>query len=101
MASRKPKTGKAKSRPSTSPAPPKKPPSKPPAAASPAAPPPGDRYDRHRAGARDRSAKMSRAGRDIGPIPKPLNPERRARGLASLRAFALEYFPERFPLAFS
>lgn len=39
--------------------------------------------------------------KEIGPLPPVADPERRGRGEASLEAFCLEYFPDRFNLAFA
>lgn len=59
------------------------------------------RYGRHKEAAGQRQRDESRSGRDIGPIPPVANPERRARCRLNLQAFADEYFPERFYLAWS
>lgn len=57
-------------------------------------------YDQHRESMAERSRTRSEAGREIGPLPAIADPERRARGAESLRAFCVEYFPGRFTLAF-
>ncbi len=51
--------------------------------------------------AAEHSRKDSANLRDIGPLPKVAKPARRKRAAKSLRAWALTYFPERFPLPFS
>lgn len=51
--------------------------------------------------ARLRRRAMSSAAQDIGAIPKPEDPERRAAALADFKAFLLTYFPQRFYLEFS
>jgi hypothetical protein len=50
---------------------------------------------------RERNAVASRSGRDIGPLPDPVDPARKKRALDSFRAFCEAYFPERFTLAWS
>lgn len=64
-----------------------------------AAPAPGD-YDRHRREAAARIARLSRAGRDIGPIPPVRDPERKRRALADFRLFCGAYLPATFHLPF-
>lgn len=66
-----------------------------------AAPPAGSSYDRKREAERDRQAKISRSGRDIGPVPQVVDPKRRAKGEKSLRFFCEAYFPQRFDLGWS
>ena len=61
----------------------------------------GAGYAKHKEQAAERSSKLSRAGRDIGPIPDVVDPERRRRAEASLVFFAETYFPEIFYLRFS
>jgi hypothetical protein len=57
-----------------------------------------DRYKDQQAGiSRERSA----AGREIGPLPKVVNPRRKARCKRSLRHFCETYLKARFPLAWS
>lgn len=63
--------------------------------------PPSSGYERHRERMAQRSAEQSRSGRDIGPVPKVADPERRERCRLDLRAFALTYFPDLFVLEFS
>lgn len=50
---------------------------------------------------RERNAKQSRSGRDIGPIPEVVDPKRKAKAKESLRVFLESYFPQRFKLAWS
>lgn len=50
---------------------------------------------------RERQAELSRAGRDISPIPPVANPSRRAASLADLKIFLETYFPETFSLRWS
>lgn len=70
-----------------------------------AAGPTGDKdqsaYAKQKERARKRQAKISAAGRDIGPIPPVADPKRRKKCLASLEAFGRTYFPERFYLKLS
>lgn len=58
-------------------------------------------YDRHRDAMAARSRARSAAGREIGELPAVVDPERRDRGMGSLRCFALDYFPGRFFWPFS
>lgn len=58
-------------------------------------------YTKHREDMAERQAEKSRAGRDIGPIPMVVNPDRRLRCERSLLDFLTEYFPYRFPYPFS
>lgn len=73
-------------------------PPKPPAppASRPATPERDAAYEAHKARARDRNATISRAGRDIAPIPPIGNPERRARCERDARAFLETYFGAKF-----
>lgn len=48
-----------------------------------------------------RQAAITKAGQDIGPIPKIVNPGRRRRGINSFGYFCRTYFPEAFTLAWS
>ncbi len=52
------------------------------------------------ANVKERSAKIdaerSRLGRDIGPLPKVVDPARRKRSAGNLEIFCREYFPELF-----
>jgi hypothetical protein len=69
------------------------------------APPPVAQPAGDYAAYRDRQAAISRArsvkGREIGPLPEVVDPERKARCLASSLEFDRTYFPRRFRLAFS
>lgn len=58
-------------------------------------------YTAHRERAARRGRKLSRSGRDIGPLPPVANKRRRSAAEKSLRAFCESYFPHRFPLAWS
>jgi hypothetical protein len=51
--------------------------------------------------ARDRSADLSLAGRDIGDLPTVANPPRRQRAERDFRFFCESYFPFTFTLAWS
>lgn len=51
--------------------------------------------------AKERSAAISAAGRDIGAIPPIANPARRAAADRSFRAFCESYFPQKFALKWS
>ncbi len=57
--------------------------------------------DAHRNAMAKRSRDDNEDVREIGPLPAVVDPERRARGEASLEAFAKEYFPGRFKLAWA
>lgn len=61
----------------------------------------GDPYEKVKEAARARAAKVSLAGRDIGEIPPVEDPQRRARALASFRAFCECYYPDVFYLPWS
>lgn len=58
-------------------------------------------YEKHKARMRDRSEANSRKGRDIGPIPGIVNPDRRAACEFDLTLYLTTYFPNRFNLAWS
>jgi hypothetical protein len=58
-------------------------------------------YERQRERVARRQSDQSRAARDIGPIPKVVNPTRKAAAGKSLRVFAETYFPDLFTLAWS
>jgi hypothetical protein len=51
--------------------------------------------------ARARSAEVSESGRDIGPIPRIADPDRRAEASGSLLRFLEIYLPETFTLPWS
>ncbi|MCE9618441.1 MAG: phage terminase large subunit family protein [Planctomycetes bacterium] len=59
----------------------------------------GEDYEVHRQREAQRSRDKSRSGRDIGPIPPCLNPERRAACSKSLKLFCETYFRAIFYLA--
>ena len=50
---------------------------------------------------RDRGNERTFISQDIGEIPPPKNPARRAAALANYGVFLKTYFPHRFPLAWS
>jgi hypothetical protein len=58
-------------------------------------------YEEIKEAARERSAAASQSGRDIAPLPKVVDPERRARAAESLEEFCRTYFPETFYLEWS
>lgn len=58
-------------------------------------------YEAHKERARRRQAEASRSGRDIGDLPAPENPKRRAAALKRLRKFYETYFPGTFYLKWS
>ncbi len=58
-------------------------------------------YERHRERAAARSSEASRSNRDIGPIPAPVDPERRERCRLDLRLFCETYFSDVFRLKWS
>jgi hypothetical protein len=59
------------------------------------------RYDRRRAKTDARDKEASRAGRDIGEIPPPAKPKRKAASRKSFQRFAETYLPQTFTLAWS
>jgi hypothetical protein len=61
----------------------------------------GDNYNRHRKRQGNKSREQSTEARDIGVIPKVVNPKRRAACARDLRKYLLTYYPESFPLPFS
>lgn len=63
--------------------------------------PEADRYRERVAKDIKRLNDQSKAGRDIGPIPKVAKPRRRSGCKRDLRRFCLTYFALTFPLAFS
>lgn len=71
---------------------------KPPQAPAPAAPANPRDYEAHKARARDRNARLSRSGRDIGPIPPVADKARRERCERDLLAFLNTYFGHIFTL---
>ena len=48
-----------------------------------------------------REAEVSRLGREIGPVPEVVNPERRENCREDFREFCERYFPQTFELAWS
>ena len=58
-------------------------------------------YERHKAAAARRQADLSRAGREIGPLPPVVDPERRKRCEADFLTWCKTYFPATFRLPFS
>lgn len=70
-----------------------------------AAPDPDDAdkgaYEKKKLREAARQRKLSKAAREIGPIPPVAHPERKARALAAFQAFCESYFPKRFLLAWS
>lgn len=58
-------------------------------------------YERLKEHAARRTREISAAGRDIGPIPAPIDPDRRAAAVASFRVFCETYFAAWFPWAWS
>jgi len=77
------------------------PPKKPLAPASPPANQPTDRGQAHRDREAARRREISKSVKEVGPLPGVVNPARKARGRKSLQAFAEEYFPRRFKMAFA
>ncbi|HOM77233.1 MAG TPA: hypothetical protein PLE88_12020, partial [Anaerohalosphaeraceae bacterium] len=61
----------------------------------------GRSYDEIREAARLRNAELARAGQDIGQIPAVVNPDRKAKAMASFKYFCEVYFPEVFYLTWS
>lgn len=57
----------------------------------------GDSYNRHRKRQGNKSREQSTEARDIGIIPKVVNPKRRAACARDLRKYLLTYYPESFP----
>ena len=58
-------------------------------------------YEAHKERTRSRSIALSRAGRNIGPLPAVVDPERKAACEHDFRAFCERYFPATFHLAWS
>lgn len=58
-------------------------------------------YDKIKERVRKRGSELSKAGRDIAPIPKVKNPRRKRKAQDSLQAFCEEYFPNTFSLKWS
>ena len=60
-----------------------------------------DEYERQKAASLKRVHEQSKAGRDIGPVPKCKHPKRRAAAVKSLEKFCKTYFAETYALPFS
>ena len=58
-------------------------------------------YEERRNAERDRQAEQSLAGRDIGPLPEVVNPDRKATCERNFQLFCESYFPETYSLAWS
>ncbi len=58
-------------------------------------------YEDRRNAERDRQAEQSLAGRDIGPLPEVVNPNRKAACERNFQLFCESYFPETYALAWS
>jgi hypothetical protein len=61
-------------------------------------PPHSKGYEEKKARERNRQAAIVRTGQDIGPIPPPADPARRAAAELDLQTWAETYFHDRFPL---
>lgn len=60
-----------------------------------------DDYDRRRERSAERQAEQSRAGREIGDLPKVADPKRKAKCRNNFKLFAETYFPNAFPMGWS
>ena len=60
-----------------------------------------DEYERQKAASLKRVHEQSKAGRDIGPVPKCKHPKRSAAAVKSLEKFCKTYFAETYALPFS
>lgn len=60
-----------------------------------------ERYEDKKIKSAEREARISAAGREIGPIPQVKDPKRRAKAEQSLKYFLEEYFAEAFKFAWS
>ena len=58
-------------------------------------------YEDRRNAERDRQAEQSLAGRDIGPLPEVVNPDRKAACERNFQLFCESYFPETYSLEWS
>jgi hypothetical protein len=65
------------------------------------APQAGQGYASHRERARDRSVALSKAGREIGPLPEVKDPARKAGCERNLRLYCERYFADLFTLKWS
>jgi hypothetical protein len=63
--------------------------------------PAGDPYEKLKERARSRNIALSLAGRDIGELPDPVDPVRRAKAGTDFRLFCDSYFPLTFHLRWS
>jgi hypothetical protein len=61
----------------------------------------GDPYEALKERARARNAAIALAGRDIGELPKVVNPERKTQAASDFRLFCDSYFPLTFHLPWS
>lgn len=59
------------------------------------------RYEQHRKKMAERSAEASSAGREIGPLPEVLDPDRKEACRFNLRLYLETYHAESFPLDWS
>lgn len=57
-----------------------------------------DAYARHKEDAAERSKAKSKSGRDVGPLPAVVNPERKEACRLDLKLALETYWPNRFPL---
>jgi hypothetical protein len=64
-------------------------------------PPQTMNYEEMKEAARARNLAKSRSGRDVGPIPEVIDPERKKMCERNFRSFCEEYFPETFSLPWS
>ena len=60
-----------------------------------------DAYERHKADVRRRKNEMAAAGRDIAPIPAPVDNRRRGRCRRNFKLFCQTYAPDTFSLGWS
>ena len=69
----------------------------------PAVPEAGDLsgYERHREQAAQRQSQQSLSGRDIGPLPPVVNPDRKSACARNFRLFCETYYAETFDLEWS
>jgi len=58
-------------------------------------------YEAMKEAARARNAELSATGRDIGEIPRVVDPQRKARAATDFRFFCEMYFPQTFSLPWS
>ena len=58
-------------------------------------------YDERRDAERNRQAEQSLAGRDIGPLPEVINPQRKSDCERNFQLFCESYFPETYSLEWS